>query len=1001
MGKCTYRRAGKIVAGRKKRSVLILTSLMMILNTGADTAWVSAEDQQTVSFTYAENAEICEEPEPLYESYAPYRDYYEKYKDESRPGSAVTVSGCDFLEADCESYDTGEYTDLENGETRSGVLICKSEKGRFSYEINVPETGIYSLEISYCPIVSDFSEIELSLSIDGEIPFDSAERIRLSKVYRNECDIRKDSAGNEIRPVQVQTEMWLCSPLKDPDGLYNEPLIFYFEKGRHTAEFDVQRGSLAVEYIKLCPLESLCTYDEYVSSVNSAEDIGNMPSEPLRTEGEAAVYKSDPSLYPTYDNTVCSVSPSDPEHILYNTIGKGGFKKSGQSMTWSVVVPCDGWYRLGIMARQDEMRGFFSNRRIYIDGKVLCEDMQAVRFNYSTDFEMTEVKTLDNRELYIYLTADESHSITMEAVPGVIGGYIQRLDDITEELNDHYRKIVMITGPVPDTYTDYYVHEKIPGITEDFARLADELLEVKGDIEELSGTGGSEAAILENLAVILDSCSSSPLKIPKYLSQIKDYLTSVSAWMCNYRDQPLEIDYIELAAKGVDFNENEPGFFEKLAYGFRRFTASFSEDYTADRQATGEDTINVWVQLGREQVQVIRELTKSEFVSESGVSVSVNPVSGGITEASLAGKGPDAVLFMKGDDVINLGSRGLLADISESSGYDNAVAQYPEEALVPYSYEDGVYGLPLTRTWAMMFYRKDVLAELGFSKPPETWQELRDMLPALQRNYMSAGLILPGANTEFSVSQTSPATESGHTFAALILQRGLNYYNEDKTKTVFDTNEAVDAFGEWTDFYTKYGLAQQYDSFSRFRTGEYPVVIADYTFYNQLTEAAPEIRGTWDFCFIPGTEREDGSISHAVNASGTGAVVFDKEDDRKTEAAWEYIKWFSSEDVQTEYARQTEGLLGRMGRYAPASPDVLKQLSWSSEELGAIEEAMAEIREIPIIPASYAVTRNIMNAFRDTVNNGANGRDTLMWYNRDINDEIARKRKVMGGQTDD
>lgn len=401
------------MAGRKKRSILILISLMMTLNIGADMTWASAHSQQTVSFTEAEKTEICEESEPLYEEKIPYRDYYEKYKDEFRPGTDVIVSGCDFLEADCERYDTGEYTDLENGETRSGVLICKSEKGRFSYEINVPETGVYSLEISYCPIVSDSSEIELSLSVDGEIPFDSAERIRLSKVYRNECDIRKDSAGNEIRPVQIQTEMWQCSCLKDPDGLYNEPLIFYFEKGRHIAELDVQRGSFAIEYIKLCPSENICTYDEYVSSVNVSSETKNMPSEPLRTEGEWAVYKSDPALYPTYDNIVCSVSPSDPEHILYNTIGKGGFKKSGQSMTWNVNVPCDGWYRLGIMARQDEMRGFFSNRRIYIDGKVLCEDMQAVRFNYSTDFEMTVSSTATS----IFRTSLSASKMRIMSIP--------------------------------------------------------------------------------------------------------------------------------------------------------------------------------------------------------------------------------------------------------------------------------------------------------------------------------------------------------------------------------------------------------------------------------------------------------------------------------------------------------------------------------------------------------------------------------------------------------
>ena len=67
----------------------------------------------------------------------------------------------------------------------------------------------------------------------------------------------------------------------------------------------------------------------------------------------------------------------------------------------------------------------------------------------------------------------------------------------------------------------------------------------------------------------------------------------------------------------------------------------------------------------------------------------------------------------------------------------------------------------------MMFYRKDILAELGFAGPPETWDAVIDMLPALQRNYMYVGLVLPvvsGTNATISA-----ATESGHTFAALML----------------------------------------------------------------------------------------------------------------------------------------------------------------------------------------------------------------------------------------
>ena len=287
----------------------------------------------------------------------------------------------------------------------------------------------------------------------------------------------------------------------------------------------------------------------------------------------------------------------------------------------------------------------------------------------------------------------------------------------------------------------------------------------------------------------------------------------------------------------------------------------------------------------------------------------------------------------------------------------------------------------------MMFYRTDVLTELGYTSPPETWTGLIDMLPALQRNYMSVGLILPPTNI-------APATEAGHTFAMLLLQKGINYYNEEQTASTFDSIEAVQSFEEWTDFYTKYSFVQSYDAFSRFRTGEYPIVIANYAFYNQLAVASPEIKGLWDFCQVPGTERADGTISHAANSTGTGAVIFKQVENK--ENAWKFIKWFTETDTQIHYGTQIEGLLGTMGRFETANVEALGQLSWSNNELERLCDQRDELVEIPVLPSSYAVTRNIMNAFREAVNELQNPRDTLIWYNRDINEEIARKRENLG-----
>lgn len=922
------------------------------------------------------------EIEPVDTGIPSYSEYYDMYSGEPFAGAVVEITGTDYSSAENGEFSEGEYG--SGDDVRSGVLLWESAGGELTYTADIPEDGLYCIEISYFPMQSGSAQAEFSLTVDGRLPYGTASRLTLNRVWVNEKPITTNMRGNQVRPPQVQQGMWQECFFGDTDGLFGEPLFFFLTRGKHELCFTSSRAQIAIEGIKLRAPEKLPDYSEYMAS---AGDRGSASGGLIRIEGESAVYKSDPTLYPTCDNNGALVSPADPVKVVYNTIGSGNWKKALQSLTWEIPAEADGWYRLGIKARQDQMRGFCSNRRIRIDGEVPCSELDCVKFGYDSDWELVVPENEYGDDIYVYLEGGRTHTITMECVPGEIGRSIRRLDDAIEDLNRCYRQILMITGPSPDKYTDYYVHEKIPGLVDELDSLADTLRTVQEEIEEIADSSGSEAAALENMAVILEKCVKKPLRIPDYLKQIKESIASLSAWARDYRDQPLEIDYIELAPTGMDFSPVKESLGQSLSFGAKAFIGSFFEDYTTLSDVTGEDAIEVWVSLGRDQAQVVKEMTENEFMQETGIPVSVNLVIGGVVEASLAGKGPDAALFLGGEFPVNLAARGLLTDVTQFSDYSEVSGRFQENAMTPYTYGDGVYGVPVTQGFPMLFYRTDVLTELGIDSPPETWDDLRDMLPALQRNYMSVGLVLPPANI-------SPATETGHTFAMMMLQNGLGYYTDGLARSTFDRPEAVQAFEDWTDMYTKYSFEQTYDAFSRFRTGEYPLVIQNYTFANQLAAAAPEISGLWDFCPVPGTVRSDGTVSHAANSNGAGAVIFSKAENKQ--GAWEFVKWFTDADTQVRFGTQIEGLLGRLGRYDTANTEALSRLSWSEDEYLRLAAQRSELAEIPIIPSSYAVTRNIMNAFRETINLGENPRDTLVYFNRDINDEIARKRRDLG-----
>ena len=917
-----------------------------------------------------------------------YTNYVKKYTDAARPDKTVEVLGKD--------YDPASVTDAQITVTtvdgENDVMQWANQEGSVSWTVNIPETGVYNIKMIYEALESNTNDVEFSLLIDGESPYATASRITLSKRWINESEIKQDSRQNDIRPGQISTPCWQETPLEDIDGLFNEPLEFYMEAGEHTITFESEKAEFAVKSFTFYQYEAPAAY-----TAPSDSDLTQAQGQKITLEGETAAYKSSRTLYPTADKSsylTSSANGSSPTKTRYNTIGSGSWTQSTQTVTWEFNVDKAGYYKIGIRGRQDQMRGMYSNRRLYVNGEVPCLEANQIKFYYDTDWSITTPKSENGDDLYFYLQAG-TNTISLEAVPGEIGEIMGDLDELVYNINSYYRQIRQITGPDPDEYNNYMIDTAIPSIVPDFKEYAKTLRDKKAEIEKLSGSGGTEAETLEKMAIVLDKCIKKPDLIPEMMSQIKDNITSVSSFVNQYREQPLEVDMIEVATSDQDFTSCDKSFFGSLGFGFKGFIGSFFEDYNA-LSDEDESAMECWVMLGRDNAEALQQLISSEYNPTAKTKINLKLVQGGIVEATFAGKGPDLALFMGGDFPIQLAARGVLTDLTTFSDFDEVKSRFADDATVLYQYNGGTYGLPCDQTFPMLFYVSHILSEYGIDPATDlnTWDGLLNCLPTLQRNYLEVGLILPVMTSTGGTTQVSAITEPGNTFAMLLLQQGLNYYNEEQTKTTFDTQEAVNAFDTWTKFYTTYSFQQTYDAFTRFRTGDMPVVIQNYTFYNQLSVAAPEIKGCWGFQPVPGTVQEDGTINHAANSNGSGAIIFTKAADQ--EGAWDFIKWFTSTDAQVKYGNNIESILGTMGRYATANEEALQQLSWTTSEVNLLLDQLNSQVEIPIIPASYGVTRNVMNAFRAVVNDYDNARDTLFWYNKDINDEITRKLEDLG-----
>ena len=316
-----------------------------------------------------------------------YTNYVKKYADAARPDQTVEVLGKD--------YDPASVTDAQITVTtvdgENDVMQWANQEGSVSWTVNIPETGVYNIKMIYEALESNTNDVEFSLLIDGESPYATASRITLSKRWINESEIKQDSRQNDIRPGQISTPCWQETPLEDIDGLFNEPLEFYMEAGEHTITFESEKAEFAVKSFTFYQYEAPAAY-----TAPSDSDLTQAQGQKITLEGETAAYKSSRTLYPTSDKSsylTSSANGSSPTKTRYNTIGSGSWTQSTQTVTWEFNVDKAGYYKIGIRGRQDQMRGMYSNRRLYVNGEVPCLEANQIKFYYDTDWSITTPKS--------------------------------------------------------------------------------------------------------------------------------------------------------------------------------------------------------------------------------------------------------------------------------------------------------------------------------------------------------------------------------------------------------------------------------------------------------------------------------------------------------------------------------------------------------------------------------------------------------------------------------
>lgn len=849
---------------------------------------------------------------------------------------------------------------------KSDVMVWNAQGDEWiEYEFNVEQGGLYNIALSYHPFVdaSHRKPIAWNVTLDGKNPFLESKSVQLFRQWKDQLPARKDDNGDEIRPMAVDISGWLSDTFRDSGGAYEDPLLWNLTPGKHKIRF-TGSDPVAIESISFKASDKIDDYKTYRSSQPAS--TAPVTANPIVFEAEQVQWKNDSSIPLTYDNDIASV-PYVRGKITYNTIDGQRWSKGNQEVSWSFEVPEDGYYKIGMRAQQSFLSNRSSFRTITINGKTPFSELKAYRFLYSTGWKGLTLEDEQGKPFEFYLKKG-TNTMSMRVTQAPLKSTIVELEKSIAELKKLAADLKALTGGVDDKNRTWDIQKDLPGFVEELKGLSDNLDGVRSRLETVNGRPDAVSQGIVTVNQDIQSLLKNVNEIPYEASRLVTMQGKIGDLIQQLSSQPLQLDRIMVAPVQQNFPRMEATLTQKIQGAFINFFYSFMPKENLNK--VQDEVLNVWVLRGRDYVNLLQDMANESFTPQTGIKVKVNllPDAGLLVLMNAAGIAPDVALGLSQDLPFEYALRNGIYDLKQFPDFDTVFNRFAPGSWTPFYYNGGYFGVPETQTFQMMYYRKDILQNLGL-KVPDTWDELYKMLPVIQQNGMNI-------------------TPVGH--IPFFMQNGAEYFAEDGSRTDIGSEKGFDSFKKWTDLYNKYAVDRSLSSFyQHFRDGTIPLGIADLGMYIELTVAAPELNGWWGVAPVPGVKQDNGTVARWIGGGMQSSAIFKQT--KKPNESWEFLKWWTSAEVQEKYGTDLETLNGVSFRWNTSNIDAFAKLPWKEDDLQAIMEQWRWFREIPNVPGSYFMERELQNAWNRTVVDGINYRTSLETAITDIDREIQRK----------
>ena len=221
-----------------------------------------------------------------------------------------------------------------------------------------------------------------------------------------------------------------------------------------------------------------------------------------------------------------------------------------------------------------------------------------------------------------------------------------------------------------------------------------------------------------------------------------------------------------------------------------------------------------------------------------------------------------------------------------------------------------LYGIPWYVDTRVIYYRRDLLREAGYSEPPRTWEGVLKLCDVMQQNAKAKGIqrytfFLP-------TNEWVPAIVLG-------MQSGGKFLKDNNTRGNFSGPQFRAAFELLAKFYHKeYSpsgmqlITNLYDSFSDGLIALY--ITGPWNIGEFSRRIPPRLQNEWMTAPLPSMD----SISPGISLPlGTSLIVFRQS--RRKEAAWKLVEFLASREQSIAFYRITGNLPPRRSAWEDTS----------------------------------------------------------------------------------